>query len=295
MRPIQAAEIVPLEAYARLRPEYRRRVIEYKRHRRLAVGDRVSLLFEDRETLRFQVQEMLFVERISDPEKVQHELDVYNELVPGEGELSATLFIEVEEPGQIRRELDRLVGIDEHLLLRIGDGASAHSIRASFDARQLESDRISAVQYVRFALPAEAVARFADPRARASLRIDHPAYEREVEIGADLRASLVTTLSGEPAPLLPPPPTAGQRPDEVEFETARVRVLRAAGSPDRWIVEPREPCSLLAADAELLAELAQALQRAAARLGERGGTVRLESTRLASDLPLRWQLTATPR
>ncbi len=294
MRPIQAAEIVPLETYGQIRPDYRRRVIEYKRQRRLAVGDRVSLLFEDRETLRFQVQEMLFVERIADPEKVQHELDVYNELVPGERELSATLFIEVDEPGQIRSELDRLVGLDEHLLLRIGDGGSAHAIRASFDARQMESDRISAVQYVRFVLPAEAAARFCDPSARASLRIDHPAYPREVEIGPDVRASLIATLSEEPAPLLALPAAAARPPDEVEFETARVHVLRAAGSPDHWVVEPRDPCSLVSADPELLVELAQALQRAAARLVERSGTVRIEATRVSPDLPLRWQLTATP-
>ena len=88
MRPLRLEEIADRETYAGLRDDYRRRVIEHKRARRLAVGERVSLLFEDRETLRFQVQEMLFVERISDPERVQDELDVYNELVPGADELA---------------------------------------------------------------------------------------------------------------------------------------------------------------------------------------------------------------
>jgi len=295
VRPLDAAEIVDLEAYARLRPEYRRRVIEYKRGRRLAVGDRVSLLFEDRETLRFQVQEMLLVERISDAEKVQHELDVYNELVPGDGELSATLFIEVGEPGQIRAELDRLVGIDEHLLLLVGEGASSQAVRAGFDPRQLESDRISAVQYVRFALPAAAATRFCDPAVRARVRIDHPAYEQEVDLPPAVRASLVATLTREPEPLLPSPSAPVRAPDEIEFETPRVRVLRAGGSPDRWIVEPRPPCSLLSAEPELLAELAEALQRAVARLADRHGAVRVEAAKLAHDLPLRWHLTATPR
>ena len=295
MKPLAAAEILALESYARLRADYRRRVIEYKRGRRLAVGDRVSLLFEDRETLRFQVQEMLLVERISDPEKIQHELDVYNELVPGDAELSATLFIEVGDSGQIRAELDRLIGIDEHLLLLLGDGASAQAIRAGFDPRQLESDRISAVQYVRFALPAEAVARFCDPGVRARIRVDHPAYEQEVDLPPAVRASLVATLTREPESLLPGPAAPARAPDELEFETPRVRVLRAGGSPDHWIVEPHPPCSLLSAEPELLAELALALQRAVARLADRRGAVRVESAKLASDLPLRWHLTATPR
>ena len=295
MRPLEAAEIVDLESYAGLRPEYRRRLIEYKRSRRLAVGERVSLLFEDRETLRFQVQEMLLVERISDPEKVQHELDVYNELVPGEGELSATLFIEVGEAEQIRAELDRLVGIDEHLLLIIGDGASTQAIRADFDPRQMETDRISAVQYIRFALPAQALARFCDPAVPARIRVDHPAYEEEAELPAGVRASLIATLTREPQSLLPGAATPSRAPDEIEFETPRVRVLRVGGSPERWIVEPTPPCSLLEAGPELLAELASALQRAVARLAERHGAVRVEAVKLARDLPLRWQLTATPR
>jgi len=295
MRPLDPAEILDLDSYARLRPDYRRRVIEYKRGRRLAVGDRVSLLFEDRETLRFQVQEMLLVERISDPEKVQHELDVYNELVPGDAELSATLFIEVGEPGQIRAELDRLIGIDEHLLLLVGEGASAQAIRAGFDPRQLESDRISAVQYVRFALPAEAVTGFCDPGVRARIRVDHPAYEQEVDLPPAVRASLVATLTREPGSLLPSPAASARAPDELEFETPRVRVLRAGGSPDHWIVEPHPPCSLLSAEPELLAELALALQRAVARLADRHGAVRVEAAKLARDLPLRWHLTATPR
>jgi hypothetical protein len=111
MRPLQRDEIVDRERYEALRSGYREAVITHKRHRRMAVGDRVTLVFEDRETLRFQVQEMLWVERISEPEKIQHELDVYNELMPADRELSATLFLEITDPGAVRPELDRLVGI----------------------------------------------------------------------------------------------------------------------------------------------------------------------------------------
>ncbi len=295
MRPIGAGEIVDLEVYAGVRRDYRQRVIEYKRRRRLAVGEHVSLLFEDRETLRFQIQEMLFVERISDPEKVQQQIDVYNELVPGEGELSATLFIEVSDLARIKAELDRLVGIDEHVRLVLGEGGGAFETRASFDPRQREAERISAVQYLRFALPPEAARRLADRALRARIRIDHPAYAQEVEIPEEVRASLVGTLSGEPAPLLRADAAPAPARDEVELETARVRVFRAAGSADHWIVEPAEPCSLLAADRDLLVEVSLALQAVASRLAERHGAVRIEAPRVAAGVPLRWCLTAVPR
>jgi hypothetical protein len=291
MRPLAAAELVDLATYSGLRREYRRRVIAYKRARRLAVGELVSLLFEDRETLRFQVLEMLFVERIADPEKVQRELDVYNELVPGENELSATLFIELGDAARIREELDRLIGIDQHLLLVLGEGSGAERIRARFDARQMEADRISAVHFVRFPLGAEAARGFADPAVRARVCVDHPAYAREAEIPPEVRASLVSTLAGEPSSLLPVAPGAGAlAPEEPLFATGRVRVVRRAEAPDHWIVEPAEPCSLLAADRELLSELALALQAAAARLAERHGALQIESETVAAGHPLRWHL-----
>ena len=97
MKPLALGEIVGIDAYEAERDAYRARVVAAKRARRLAVGDRVMLLFENRETVRFQVQEMMRIERIRAPEKVQHELDVYNALVPGDGELSATMFIEITD------------------------------------------------------------------------------------------------------------------------------------------------------------------------------------------------------
>ena len=129
MRPLALAEIVGLAAYERLRPDYLERARAMKRPRRLGVGDRVTLLFENRETVRFQVQEMLRVERLAEPMAVQHELDVYNALVPGADELSATMFIEITDTLRIRAELDRLLGIDGCVFLDLGD----LSVRARFD------------------------------------------------------------------------------------------------------------------------------------------------------------------
>ena len=128
MRPLRIEEIVPLDRYGPLRDAYRARVIAYKRTRRVALGESATLLFEDRETLRFQVQEMLWVERIREPEKVQAEIDVYNELMPGAGELSATLFLEILEASEIRPTLERLVGLDRHVQLVLGEGGGRDAV-----------------------------------------------------------------------------------------------------------------------------------------------------------------------
>jgi hypothetical protein len=171
-------------------------------------------------------------------------------------------------------------------------------VRAAFDPRQLEDDRISAVQYLRFRLSPGLAARFADPAVPARIRIDHPRYAEVAELPPEVRASLAATLRGEPHPLLPPAgETAAAAPeaDAVEHATARVRVLRVGGSPDHWIVEPCEPRSLLDADPELLREIAAALQLATRRLAERGGACRIEALRVQEGLPLRWHLVASRR
>lgn len=207
MRPLRRFEIVPLDRYAPLRDAYRERVIAHKRTRRVSLGELATLLFEDRETLRFQVQEMLWVERVSEPAKVQAELDVYNELMPGEAELSATLFLEITEASEIRPTLERLVGLDRALLLVLGESPAETRIPARFDDRQHEAGRISAVQYLRFPLAAGAREQFIDPRVRARLRVEHPSYRREEEIAPAVRASLIESLARAPAPLLQPQDT----------------------------------------------------------------------------------------
>jgi hypothetical protein len=210
VKPLRRDEIVPLARYGALRDAWRQAVIAHKATRRLSVGESVSLVFEDRETLRFQIQEMLWIERIAEPAKVQQEIDVYSELLPAENELSATLFIEIGDAARIRAELERLVGLHEHLWLVLGEEGGELRVAASFDPAQREANRISAVQYLRFRLSAEAVRRLADLRVPAQLRIDHPHYAREVEIPPPVRASLYQTLARDPPSLLPGEP--GGRP-----------------------------------------------------------------------------------
>jgi hypothetical protein len=293
MNLLRADEIVDLERYAALRPGYRQAIIAHKKSRRLAVGEKATLVFEDRETLRFQVQEMLYVERIADAAGVQAELDVYNELMPGPGELSATLFLEITEAEQIRPELDRLLGIDEHVALVVGGDGEEVEVRARFDPSQLEEDRISAVHYLKLSLGA-AADRFADPAVPARIRIDHPNYRHETALPPDVRASLAAGVTRDPEPLL-----RGGGPerasDDLAFTEGLVRAHRIDAPPgtDHVIVEPLPPRgSLLSADPALLAALQDAVRRVAAALVLRHGACRVETRVGAEDEGLRWHVIA---
>jgi len=268
-------EVVPLNRYAEQRASFQTAIIEYKRNRRIAVGTKVTLLFEDRETLRYQIQEMLCVEGISDPMRVRHEVDVYNELMPKQGELSATLFVEITDAPSIRPELDRLVGIDEHVFLEIGSAQTAERIHARFDPKQFEDDRISAVQYIRFVLSDAQVRRFQDFDEPAHLHIDHPNYDHRTELQGGLRESLAQGLTGEPQPLLLRSPTEPEPPPV--FETKRVHA-RIVGPAGQILVEPKEPAGgFLDADESLLHEVLGVVREVAREMGDAHGSCRISS------------------
>ena len=297
MRPLHRDEIVDRERYEALRSDYREAVITHKRNRRMAVGDRVTLVFEDRETLRFQVQEMLWVERISEAEKIQHELDVYNELMPADRELSATLFLEITDPGAVRPELDRLVGIDEHVALVLGEGDATQAIPAHFDPKQFEQDRISAVQYLRFSLGEAGARSVADTRVRARIRVDHPNYRHETEIPTGVRQSLVADLRREPEPLLRSTGAAAAAAPELadSFSSERVRAYRPAQprAPGHVIVEPADSIqSLLEVDLDLLLELLEVVKALAGEIVARHGRCRVQTDLGTGDSQLRWHVYA---
>ena len=177
-RPLTLDDIADLRAYERERDGFRRAVIAEKKVRRVTVGPVVTLTFESRTTVRFQVQEMARAERLTTDAQVQHELDVYNRLLPAPGELSATLFLELTTEEQLRNWLPRLVGIERAAVLLVGEGASASTVPSvpEEDHRsQLTRDDVtSAVHYVRFPFtPAEVAAFAAGP---ATVIVDHPEY-----------------------------------------------------------------------------------------------------------------------
>ncbi len=196
MKRVRSEHVLDLAAYERIREKFRAHGIEIKRPRRIAVGSRLTFIFENYDTVLLQIQEMLRTERTVKEEEVQAEIDVYNELIPAAYELSATLMIEIPEADLIREELDRLIGIDERVLLEIGEV----SVAASFDPKQYEGDRISAVQYLHFPLGPELAERFADLEVPVTLRVAHPHYYASAPIEGASRASLVQDLEPDDEP-----------------------------------------------------------------------------------------------
>ncbi len=190
MQPVKPSDILDLTAYEKIRPAYLARMIEAKRPRRVYVGEILCFIFENRDTVIFQVQEMTRAERTVSEEGIAAEVAVYNELVPRDHELSATLMIEIQSQASIRPQLDRLIGIDEHVHLDIG----GESIRAAFDDKQFEEDRVSAVQYIRFPLGPDLAAKFLDPEVPVELRVDHPNYVGKTSIEGEARVSLMADL-----------------------------------------------------------------------------------------------------
>ena len=187
---IERRDILGPQRYQPIREEMRKRVISLKKDRRVQVGDRVSLVFENRDTLTFQIEEMLRAEGITEEAKIQDEIDVYNALMPTAGELSATLFLENPRDLDPRLELPRFVGIDEHVTLVIGP----HRVRAWFEPGRQEADRISAVQYTRYRLDEAARAALATPGTACAVEIDHPHYRARAELSEAMRASLARDL-----------------------------------------------------------------------------------------------------
>lgn len=191
IRPVTLDDVIGLDRYEKVRDALRRRVIDLKRHRRVSVGDEVTFVFENHATVLFQIQEMLRAEQIRDLDAVRFELEVYNALLPLPGELSATMLIEITRQADIAARLQELIGIDENVRLEIGN---QDPIGAAFEPGHSREDKLSAVQYVRFALPRPAREAFRDARMSATLVIDHPNYVARAPIEGKVREALAADL-----------------------------------------------------------------------------------------------------
>ncbi len=185
-------------AYERERAEFRAQVIALKKRRRVHVGPVITLVFENRDTIRFQIQEMARVEKLISDEAIETELGIYNPLIPEPGALAATLFIELVTEDELRQWLPRLVGIETQVELRLGTGPDAQVVRCLVDpdhAKQLTRDEITAsVHYVHWTLDPAQVAAFAE--GPVTLAIVHPEYQHGVELAPETRAELLADLQG---------------------------------------------------------------------------------------------------
>jgi len=197
MRKIEFGEVRNILEYEKVREAAKARNIEATQHRRVSVGDRITLLFENRETVLFQIQEMVRTERIVEQRKIQDEIDVYNGLVPERGELSATLFIEIPEiarlPQQeVRQLVNRFLGLDRGcVFLEIGGSR----VPARFEEGKSQEERMSAVHFLRFAVSPAAREALADPAQALRLVVEHPNYEARQEVPPATRAELLKDLA----------------------------------------------------------------------------------------------------
>ena len=183
MRQVRRDEILDPSIYERSREEIRRGVLEAKRRRRVHVGGVLTFLFENTATIRYQVQEMVRAERITRDADVRHELETYNELLGKDGELGVSLLIEIPEPEERDRRLREWLALPAHLYLLLEGG---EKIRPTYDARQVGTDRLSSVQYLRFDVRGQV------PVAAGS---DLPALTVETRLGDEQREALRADLA----------------------------------------------------------------------------------------------------
>lgn len=197
-RKLTLDDIADHRAYERERDAFRASVIALKKRRRVHVGTIVTVVFENRDTIRFQIQEMARIERLLSDEAIQGELDTYNPLIPDAGQLCATLFLELTTDEQLREWLPKLVGIERSLVLRAGEGQDVVEVRASPEAgheAQLTREEVTAsVHYVRWDLTGEEVA--AVERGPVTLVVDHPAYLEDTHLPPTTVAELLADLRG---------------------------------------------------------------------------------------------------
>jgi len=183
MRPVQRSELTDYQTYRDGRDALRPKILEIKAARRIHVGANLTFLFENRETIRYQVQEMMLAERIVREADIQHELTTYNELLGGEGELGATLLIEIENVEERDQKLRQWVKLPEHLYAKLPDGTK---VRPQFDSRQISDGRLSSVHYVKFGVKGQ---------VPVSLGCDLPELTVEAELSEEQSRALAADLA----------------------------------------------------------------------------------------------------
>ena len=192
-RKLTLDDIADVRAYERERDEFRTHVIDLKRRRRVHVGLFVTFLVENRDTIRFQIQEMARVEKLTTDEDIQIELDTYNPMIPNPGQICATMFIELTTDEQMREWLTKLAGVEHAVRLVLSDGTEIPAIIDEQHSEGLTRDHVTAaVHYLRWEFTPEQVAAFG--AGNVQLRIDHPEYLEVTELSDATRAELLTDL-----------------------------------------------------------------------------------------------------
>ncbi len=192
MEKLRVADLYSLEQYHKVRGDFRSRVLEHKKRRQIAVGPNVTLTFEDRLTMQYQVQEMLRIERIFEEEAIEEELDAYNPLIPDGTNWKATMMIEFEDVAERRRALAELAGVEDTVYVEIG-GRRIMAI-ADEDLERSSEEKTSAVHFLRFELDDAARAALRDG-AELAVGVDHPRYSHRAVADDRLREALLADLA----------------------------------------------------------------------------------------------------
>mgnify|MGYP001814419440 FL=1 len=191
-RALQLSDIADVREYERVRDEFRREIIELKKRRRVSVGPIVTVMFETRETIRFQIQEMARVEKLVSDEAIEGELRAYNPLIPEPGCLSATLFIELTSDDQLREWLPKLVGIERSVEFVFGDQVVPCLPETGHEEQLTREEVTAAVHYIRWEFDPQQVQQFAD--GPVALRVHHPDYDETQVLPAETVAELLADL-----------------------------------------------------------------------------------------------------
>ena len=190
MKKLSRDDLFSLEKYAEIRPEFRSRVIDHKNNRNVPIGPHATLYFEDRQTIQYQIQEMLRIERIFEADGIQEELDVYNPLIPDGTNWKATFMIEYEDPAQRKPALAKMIGIERSVQIKV-DGFDPFTPIANEDLERETEEKTSSVHFLRFEFTSEMISA-AKQGAAISVAIEHPAYRYQTDVlPQSTRASLV--------------------------------------------------------------------------------------------------------
>jgi hypothetical protein len=190
---IDRESLMTLEAYSKARPEFRRKVIAHKKRRSVPLGEHVTLLFEDELTVRYQVQEMLRIEKIFEEEGIVHELESYNPLIPDGRNLKATMLIEYVDEAERRAALAMLKGVEQRVWLQVEGSPRVWPI-ADEDMERENDDKTSAVHFMRWELTEEMAAAL-KYGVSLTLGVDHPSYTATLQLPADTRNALAADLA----------------------------------------------------------------------------------------------------
>lgn len=186
-------DLFSLEKYAEIRNEFREKVMEHKKDRRVAIGDHAALYFEDALTMQYQVQEMLRIEKIFEAKGIQDELDVYNSLVPDGSNWKATFMIEYQDEQERKVALKKLIGIEKKLWVQVADFDPVYAI-ANEDMDRETEEKTAAVHFVRFELTPDMLAK-AKSGTKISMGIDHAAYKHNVIVADNIHSALIKDLT----------------------------------------------------------------------------------------------------